>query len=102
MTFEPSPCGCVGVRLNKNDNNCTAIGGGNCWLNTMHAAKGTPERDAYDKKLAMMKEVMGAKAFFLPSLGRTDLSIKFHNRMTVAGAGRVCLDFFCTPYAPNH
>ena len=50
----------------------------------MHAAKGTPERDAYDKKLSQMKEAMGAKSFFLPSLGRTDLSIKFHNRMTIA------------------
>ncbi len=53
-------------------------------MGSMHAAKGTPERDAYDKKLAMMKDVMGAKSFFLPSLGRTDLSIKFHNRMQIA------------------
>jgi hypothetical protein len=53
-------------------------------LASMHATKGTPERDAYDKKLALMKEVMGSKSFFLPSLGRTDLSIKFHNRMQIA------------------
>ncbi len=53
-------------------------------LASMHAAKGTPERDAYDKKLTLMKEVMSSKSFFLPSLGRTDLSIKFHNRMQIA------------------
>ena len=66
----------------------------------MHAAKGTPERDAYEKKLAMMKDAMGAKSFFLPSLGRTDLSIKFHNRMQIASEflSRSNIDSFS--YAP--
>ncbi len=60
-------------------------------LASMHAAKGTPERNAYEQKLASMKEVMGTKSFFLPSLGRTDLSIKFHNRMQLASEFRDCL-----------
>ena len=63
-------------------------------LAAMHAAKGTPERDAYDKKLAMMKDAMGAKSFFLPSLGRTDLSIKFHNRMQIASEITSAFDQF--------
>jgi hypothetical protein len=56
----------------------------------MHAAKGTPERVAYEKKLALMKEAMSTKSFFLPSLGRTDLSIKFHNRMQIASKLYIC------------
>ncbi len=62
-------------------------------LAAMHAAKGTPERNAYDKKLAQIKEMMGAKSFFLPSLGRTDLSIKFHNRMQLASEFLDFIDF---------
>ena len=67
----------------------------------MHAAKGTPERDAYEKKLAMMKEATGSKAFFLPSMGRTDLSIKFHNRLTVASTLPVVCEIIASLYLAN-